>query len=89
MDGKQFDPLYRKLSEFRARRRAGGSTVRTPAFVQRGAERWGRTTIPYPRLSGLAAGIVGLLLVMFVAQLLIGGPDLGADGPQPWGYLEE
>ena len=65
------------------------SRLKVPPAVSALGDRWGRTTIPYPRLTGLLAGIVGLLLLMLVSQLIIGGTDLGPSGPQPWGYLDE
>lgn len=87
MATRQLDPLYRAYLRYKDRRASGGSMA--PAFVQRGTERWERTTIPRPRLLGLAAGIVGLLVLLLLSQLLFGGTDLGEDGPLPNPYFEQ
>jgi hypothetical protein len=87
MATRRLDSLYRKYLEFRARRSEGGS--RAPAFVQRGTERWERTTIPWPRTLGLAVGIVGLLVLLLLSQLVFGGTDLGEDGPASNPYFEQ
>lgn len=77
-------PAYRlpRVHELRSR-------VAMPAAVTRQQERWSRTTVPRPRLLGLAVGVFGLLLLMLLAGLLFGGTDLGEDGPAPNAYFEQ
>lgn len=91
MAERRIDSLRARVDEVRTglrERRARGGGGR-PAFVQRGAERWERTTIPRPRILGLLAGIVGLLVLLPLSYLVFGGTELGDDGPASIPYFEQ
>ena len=72
-----------------AARRFAVPRITVPHAVSRHTDRLGRSTIPYPRLLGLVAGILGLLLLMLLSWLVFGGTDLGGADPASSAFIGE